>query len=82
MDREEYQRLIARMREAVEQTQTQYHRAKEEFYCAMELELPNPDGRYALDQALIREQLALGQFRKAVFDFNRLVLDGEFPDHP
>jgi len=46
----------------------------------MDLAFQNPDGGYALSQALRRENQALLDHRKALTQFNRLILDRKLPD--
>jgi len=82
MGREQEERLIARMRNAVQQAKANYYHAREDFNLAKLIELQNPNGRYGLYQATIRERRALGEFRRLLCDFNRLILDGKLRDEP
>jgi hypothetical protein len=77
MDREE--QSIARLRQAVQQTKATYQLAKEQFELTKDLEIEQPDGGFAKAQALRRERQALHDFRIAVHQFNRLILDGKLP---
>ena len=79
MELEEQERLIERMRETVQRAKTNYQRAKEEFNQASQSDLHNSDGRYTMSQATMRERLAFDEFRRALYDYNRLILDGKLP---
>jgi len=79
MDREDRQRLIERMGEAVHQTRVAYQRAKEDFHRIPESDLQGPDGKFTFDQALVRERQAFAAAKRALFDYNRFVIDGKIP---
>ena len=79
MDHRDEARLITRLRDAVEQTKAAYERAKQDFERAKDLEAESSDGGFARGQALRRERRAFQDFRQAVFEFNRLILDGKLP---
>ena len=80
MDREEYERLIARLRGTVENTTSAYQDAKTPFELAKDLEIHHPDGGYATRQSLRKENQTLMEYKAALFRFNRLILDGKIPD--
>jgi hypothetical protein len=70
------------MREAINETRTAYQHAKEAVYRAKDLDIPGPDGHFALNQALIGERRAFREYWNALDDFNRLILDGKLPGEP
>ena len=79
MECNEQERSIARMRETVRRTQATYEQARKDFAMAVNLGEQNPDGAFAVTQASRREDQARDDFRKAVVEFTRLILDGKLP---
>ena len=79
---EDRERLIARLRQSVEQTRTAYQEAKKAHKRAKGLRYEYPDSGYAVSQALRRENQMLLDYKTALSRFNRLILDGKLPAEP
>ena len=69
--------------EAVEESKILYESAKEQYRQALDqredLGRTHPDGALTYRLALRNRDLALGNYTRALLEFNRLILHREFP---
>jgi hypothetical protein len=82
---EQRREIEDRLRADLERRRGAYYDAKAEsarleLYYA-DLGLTQRDGRYALRIAIEAQHRATEDYREALVEFNRFILDGKLPDH-
>jgi hypothetical protein len=81
-----YSSFVAKLADALSQAKAEYETSKTQFQAAQahlrELGYKHPDGRHTLHQAVLAHNVAFEKYRRALHQYNELILDGKLPEKP